>query len=170
MMERIQLQTQATGEYPTTHGLTKDIRLADMIAEVYAGRYSEMTAVMRYSFQHTVSELNPSYRMLADALRGIAVSEMNHLSRLGNLIGALGRVPVYANAKGQPFSAMSVDFESDAKRFLQNDIDGEYLAIDDYEYLIAHCDNEQVNAVIRRIVEDEKVHILTLNELLGALK
>ena len=169
-MERIQLQTQVTGDYPTVTGLKKDVRLADMIAEVYAGRYSEMTAVMRYSFQHTVSELNPSYRILSDALQGIAVSEMNHLSRLGCLIGMLGRSPVYANAKGQPFSAMAVDFESDAKRFLQNDIDGEYLAIDDYEYLIAHCDDEQVNTVIRRIVEDEKVHILTLNELLRILE
>lgn len=155
---------QAQAPYPEIVVSEKNYNYASMIAEAYAGRESEMTAVLQYSFQHFIKDA--SDENVAKALAGIAVVEMHHLEMLGEMLYQLGSTPIFAGRRRQIYSASAVNYETDLVKLLNVDIENEYAAIDYYRYINARIDDEGINRVIDRIIEDEKVHIKCLKVLL----
>jgi rubrerythrin len=53
---------------------------------------------------------------------------------------------------------------------VEDDIIGEKQAISSYSKMLLQLKNEQVKAIIARILEDEKLHLATLNKILKELK
>ena len=157
-------QFQADGPYPEVEVAEKNYAYAGMIAEAYAGRESELTAILQYSDQDFLKHsADPD---LSDILSGIAKVEMHHLDLLGCLLVELGSLPVYAGRRRQMFSAGAVNYETDPVRFLNADLEGEYAAIDYYRYINARIEDVSINRLIDRIIEDEKVHVKIFKTLL----
>ena len=159
-----QLVFQSAEPYPETLVSEKNYHYASMIAEAYAGRESELTAILQYSFQHFVK--SETEQRVANALARIAVVEMHHLEILGEMLVKLGSTPVFAGRRRQMYTASAVNYETDLVKLLNVDIENEYAAIDYYRYINARIDDEGINRVIDRIVEDEKQHIKVLKILL----
>lgn len=149
--------------YPELGELVPDERLARLLMDAYAGAHSELFAVLQYSYQHFV--LDDAGSEYAGLLMKIAVTEMHHLDLLAGALLKMGKLPVYADGRGKFFTAR-VSPNTDFCSFILEDVNAEYAAIEEYEYILSVSDQPSLNALIERIIEDERVHIHTLNTIL----
>jgi len=158
--------------YPTTDGICADAISLRIVSSAYASPESELNAVLQYIY-HSMNFERHGYKDIADTLTGIAIAEMHHLKILGSLILALGAQPVYAQYPASGFnfySAKYVAYSRSLKNMLEDDIIGERHAISGYEKMLKCLKNEQVKEIIARIVQDEKLHLETLEGLLKDFK
>ena len=106
-------------------------------------------------------------------LHRIAVSEMTHLDILGSLLCKLGALPVFTSCPPHKFdfyTAAAVSYSDEPEKMLLCDIRGENEAIRGYEKMLCRLKNEQIRAVIARIIEDEKLHLQALEAMLAELR
>ena len=97
----------------------------------------------------------------------IALAEMHHLEILGLLIMRLGLDPVFCTANtfcAEYYSAKNIRYSKTPKKMLLDDITAESIAITEYEKLIKDIENEEVGAVLTRIILDEQLHMQALKE------
>lgn len=152
--------------YPQIRVDGKNERYAKLIMLNHAGMVSEFTAVTQYVYHETVlMQENP---VISDALKGIAMVEMHHLQILGELIVLLGGDPRYMIYKKKTpalWSPKFVEYGNTPKSALIQDIEGEKEAIAQYESTINQIDDENIIAIIKRIILDEEFHLKILTEL-----
>lgn len=154
--------------YPSLDGIKEDLRTLRMISPAYAGREGELTAALQYVYQAIFLGATGDGET-GKVLMGIAVSEMHHIEILGTVITKLGAPPVFASCPPYPvgyYSAASVNYAKDRCAMLTADICGEQAAIRGYEQMLRCIENPRVAKVIERIIEDEKVHLQALRDLL----
>lgn len=162
--------------YPSTEGISEDPKAAAVLSSAYAGSESELTAVCQYVYHHFWFG-HLGREDIASTLEDIAITEMMHFDILGSLILKLGVNPVFtANPPRQCnfFNTSSVKFSTTPQKMVMDDIAAELDAIRMYESILSRLENEQVAAVIQRIILDEKLHVETLtvifNELINESK
>ena len=153
--------------YPPLEVCERNRSYADMLSVDYCGGVSELSAITQYI--NNENRLSIERCSIAKTLLGIAVCEMIHLQKLGELIVLLGGdVCFTANGRnGRPvmWSPSFLDIPSECNRILQADIEAEMAAIKQYEMHISWIKDERVNAVLRRIIQDEEYHIMILKAL-----
>lgn len=155
----------AEGEYPKIEGRC-DIYDALCMMGDYAGKQSETTAIMQYTYQHYVT--NGVNEEVSETLRGIAMVEMMHHELFGEAIVACGGTP-YLGTTREFWTGRSVNYAKDVKTLLADDILGEKIAIEGYRKTLVCLQNESLKRLISRIIEDEQVHIKLLENLLERL-
>lgn len=154
--------------YPSLDGIEMDIRSARIISPAYAAQFSELTAVCQY-FYHHLQFKRQEENELATLLEEISVTEMRHLDILGTMLGRLG---VNAILTANPpisnnfFSTAYVNYINSPERMLEADIKAEANAIEEYNRMLEKLDNQDVAAVISRIVMDETLHLEALTKAL----
>lgn len=154
--------------YPGTKGLSADEESARIISSAYADAKSEMTAILQYSFQSTIFN-GIGQEKTADTLFRIGLTEMEHLEILAETLYALGAIPIYVSQPPKPcdfYSSAAVSRATHPKKMIMDDIIGESEAIRGYENMVRRLKNEQVAAIISRIILDEKLHLETLKKIL----
>ena len=152
--------------YPKVEVTRPNRAYAEALKDAYAGAVSELTAVLQYVYQDLC--LREKYPDVSQALRGISITEMHHLDLLGSLIHDLGVLPTYCvpqRSKSRFWNAEHVSNVFTPKRVLQTGIAGEKQAIRKYEKLLGVIDDPQIRALIRRIIQDEELHIKILSKL-----
>jgi len=158
--------------YPSVDGLTTDLQSVKIISPAYAAPGpAEMSANLQYVFQHFIFE-KLGMDDIAETILGISLSEMLHLDLIGSMISFMGVTPIYtANPMRYTdfYSARNVKYATNPQKMIIDDIADEFAAIDLYKSMVAQLKNEQVSAVISRIILDEKVHIETLKDILKQL-
>jgi len=157
--------------YPTTDGLNCDAYSLKIISPAYATPTGELNAILQYIY-HSFFFEKKGYGEIADLLVGIAVSEMRHLDLLGSTILALGAAPIFSQYPPNCFnfySAKYVAYSRTLTNMIEDDIIGEKHAIRCYEKMLCCLKNQQVKCIIQRILEDERLHLCTLNEILTML-
>lgn len=155
------LPCKAPGEYPPIKVECENEHYARLLMNAYAGAVSEYTAIAQYIYHHiTIDE-----EQVAQTELCIALVEMRHLGMLGDLIEQLGGDPKFKDSRKEWWNAKKVAYGDDLCDKLDRDIDAEANAIDDYEKLLCEIDDPYIQAIIRRIIEDEKVHYKTLTYL-----
>lgn len=95
---------------------------------------------------------------------------MIHQHLLAKLIFALGGDPRYHNTCDKScayWNATYVDYSKTPRMILMCDIEAEKKEITEYRRLIKGICDENVNAVLKRIILDEERHIEILRELLA---
>lgn len=163
---------QLSEPYPTTEDVSPDAYSLRIISPAYASSQSELNAILQYIY-HSLFFERKGYHDIADTLTGIAISEMHHLDLLGGTILALGASPVYAQYPSTGFnfySAKYVAYACTLKNMLEDDIIGERHAIAQYERMLKCLKSQPVIAIISRILEDEKLHLKTLEKILSEFK
>ena len=133
---------------------------ARSLQNVYAGTISEFTAISQYFYQHILQK--SSCPEAAQVLMGISMVEMHHLELLAACIQQLGGNPVFAaSGKGQRqwWTGAMVPYQRGLRMMLLEDIESERAAIREYRRLMACIHNEDIQALIGRIVMDEEHHI-----------
>ena len=152
--------------YPSTDSLTQDVRSGYIISYAYATARGELNAILQYVYHHHFFEsIEQEY---ADTLMSIAVCEMMHLNILGSAMLKLGVNPRYVERPNTDcfFNTSSVSQATMPQKMLMDDIQGEMTAILDYQKMLLVLKNEQVAALVQRIILDEQLHLETLKNML----
>ena len=154
--------------YPSIDGITKDIQSADIISPAYAGLHGELTAILQYTFQNMVFGYQNS-EYYAELLESISVAEMRHFELLGKMLIKLGVTPVMSQIppyKQNFFNTSAVNYSTAPQKMLMDSIEGELEAIRMYKSMLNKLKNEDVAAVIKRIILDEMLHVELLKDAL----
>lgn len=157
--------------YPSLEGLSEDRKSACIIMPAYCQAKSEFTAINQYFFHYFHFDYI-GYPEFAKILEEISISEMMHFEILGKMLIRLGTNPVYTATPPQMsnfYNTSYVKYSTHPQKMLMDDIEGETMAIQMYEQMLTKLDNEQVAAIIQRIIMDEKLHLKVLTELLERL-
>lgn len=155
--------------YPSLENIEKDLNAARIIAPAYAGIYiSECNAVFQYTYHHLYFD-ELSMPDFAYALENISISEMIHFEILGKMLLKLGVDPIFStNPPGRNFyNTSQIAYSKTPTRMLMDDISAEMVAINEYQTMIRRLKNEQVAAVLQRIVLDEMLHLQEFKRLLN---
>lgn len=154
--------------YPPIRVSGKNPSYADLLCVDYCGSVSEMTAIAQYI--NNENRLSCQRCPMAQVLLGMAVNEMMHLQTLGELIvllgGDIGFSAKGRNGKPALWSPSCLNIPSECGKMLEADMESEKAAINQYEMHISWIEDEYVNAVLRRIIQDEEYHIMMLRALL----
>ena len=157
--------------YPSLDGIAKDLTAANIIAPAYASGGSEITAIMQYLYHH-FRFYGEQMEFYAETLEEIAVTEMHHLDILGKLLLNLGVDPVFTARPPMRcdwYNTSVILYSTYPQKMIMDDISAEMKAIEMYESMVMRLNNQQVAAIIERIILDERLHVKTLSELLKKL-
>lgn len=152
--------------YPSAAGLQPDVRSGQIISFAYATLHSELTAILQYVYHRFYfNAIEPDD---GEVLLSIATAEMKHLDILGGATLKLGVQPRYVQYPNTQnyYNTSAVSQSTLPQKMLLDDIQGEMNAIADYQKMIFLLKNEQVAAIIQRIILDEELHLETLKKLL----
>ena len=137
-----------------------------LLMPVYGGKGSETTAIMGYIFQsYALADKEPE---ISKCLEQIAISEMRHHDLIGTAIVRLGGIPYIGDNRGD-WQGGYVNYTLNVKDMIDADIAGEKSAITAYKDVIKFSKNEEVKAMIARIIKDEEIHIETLESIRRSL-
>lgn len=157
--------------YPPNQVRGKNCAYAELLKVDYCGAVSEMSAITQYI--NNENRLSLERCSIARTLLGIAMAEMMHLQKLGELIVLLGGnvdfTARYPNGKQKMWTPECLNLPENAKRMLLADMEAERDAIRQYEMHISMMKDECVNAVLGRIIMDEEYHIMILRTLLKGM-
>lgn len=140
---------------------------ANLLTLNYCGSVSELTAVLQYI--HGESCLCCHSCSTAKTILGMAVAEMVHLQKLGEMILLLGGTIdfSYKTRTGmQMWSPVYTNLASDEAQIIAVNLESEQEAIDQYRDHMSRIEDDYVNALLARIIQDEEYHIMLL-EMLG---
>ncbi|GAA0085571.1 ferritin family protein [Clostridium sp. MB05] len=149
--------------YPQIEVCKKNIDYANLIKVNYCGMVSELTAVAQYTYHELITD-----DYVKNTLRGIVIVEMHHLEIIGELISALGGNPTFSiKKKGKDFhwNSKFINTDNSLKKLLISDISMEKESIKQYRKTASVVKDENIIAIINRIILDEEHHINLLNRL-----
>lgn len=157
--------------YPPTQVREKNPMYANLLSMDYCGSVSEMSAITQYI--NNENRLSCEKCPLAKTILGIAMAEMIHLQKLGELIfllgGSIDFIARQNNGRRRMWTPEYLVIPTDASKMLIADIESEKSAIQQYRMHIKMIQDDQVKAVLARIIQDEEYHIMLLQMLLKEL-
>lgn len=154
--------------YPNLDCIENDEYSARIIAPAYSSSHSELGAILQYIYHHFYFE-EYGDEEIAKVIIGISVAEMKHLEIIGELLLRLGVDPIFTKNppyRSEFFTTAYLCYSKTTKKMLLDDISGELLAIETYKEMLSKLKNEDVSAVISRIIIDEELHVKALKECL----
>lgn len=153
--------------YPAIQVRGKNLSYANLLSLDYCGAVSEMSAITQYI--NNENRLSCEKCPVAKTLLGIAMAEMMHLQKLGELIVLLGGDIDFAarnnNGRQKMWTPEYLNLPEQAKKMIWADIESERAAISQYKMHMGMIRDDCVNAVLRRIILDEEYHIMILQAL-----
>ena len=153
--------------YPEVKVAAPNLYYADLLIDDYAGMVSEFTAINQYLYHYFY--FKDIDKELGEMLENISITEMLHMEILAETIKKLGGTPLMRGSystKGNFWNGSFIYYGTHLCERLKADIDAEYKAIDEYQKHICLIDDPHVQAILKRIILDEKVHIKLFNEAL----
>lgn len=127
----------------------------------------ELSAITQYINNH--NRLSSEQCPVAKTILGIAMAEMIHLQKLGQLILLLGGTidfnARHRDGKVRMWTPECLKLPEEARNMLLADIEGERAAVNQYHVHIKMIKDRQINAVLARIIKDEEYHIMMLQAL-----
>ena len=153
--------------YPQIQVQEKNRIYANLLSIDYCGAVSEMSAITQYI--NNENRLSCEKCPVAKTILGIAIAEMMHLQKLGELIFLLGGnvdfTAKYRNGQ-KMWTPEYLMIPENTKKMMSADIESEKEAINQYRMHIKMMKDPCVNAVLERIIKDEEYHIMILQAML----
>lgn len=157
--------------YPPIRVREKNPAYANLLSMDYCGAVSELSAITQYI--NNENRLSLQKCSIAKIILGIALAEMIHLQKLGELMILLGGSPDFtarsSDGRQRMWSPQFVPIAGNLREMLYEGIEAEKQAIDQYRMHIKRIDDNNINAVLKRIIQDEEYHIMILQALLKEL-
>ncbi len=150
--------------YPPIQVKEKNPQYADLLLVDYCGSVSELSAILQYI--NNENRMSGEHCSLMRTILGIAMAEMMHLQKLGELIHLLGgNVCFEAKQPNGMWSPSCLTLPYHIPQMIQADLEAERAAIRQYKMHINAIRDDYVNAVLKRIIQDEEYHIMILQSL-----
>ena len=154
--------------YPATKVREKNQSYANILSIDYCGSVSELSAITQYI--NNENRLACENCPMAKTILGIAMAEMVHLQKLGELIFLLGGnidfIAKYRDGRQNMWTPQYLKIRDNVKEILEMAIDSEKAAINQYKMHIKMIKDAGINAVLERIIKDEEYHIMILQALM----
>lgn len=154
--------------YPPTQVKERNKVYANLLSIDYCGSVSELSAITQYI--NNENRLSCEKCPIAKTILGIAMAEMIHLQKLGEMIYLLGGKidfsAKYQNGRQKLWTPEYLDLSENAKRMLAAGIESEKAAINQYRMHMRVINDKYINAVLARIIKDEEYHIVLLQALM----
>ena len=154
--------------YPEIQVRCQNQIYANLLSVDYCGATSEMSAITQYI--NNENRLSLGNCPMAQTLLGIAMAEMMHLQKLGELVCLLGGtvdfVAKQQNGRNIIWTPGFLTIPEHAKQMLLADIEAEKAAISQYRMHMKMINDDCVNKVLARIIIDEEYHIMILQALI----
>ncbi len=154
--------------YPPIEVRGRNQGYADLLSVDYCGAVSELSAITQYI--NNENRLSCEKCSMARTLLGIAMAEMMHLQKLGELIVLLGGDIDFSaknkNGRQKMWTPEYLVLPQNVKKMLSADIEAEKAAISQYKMHIGMIKDDCVDAVLERIIIDEEYHIMILHALM----
>lgn len=158
----------ADGPYPPIQVQERNRAYANLLSIDYCGFVSELSAITQYinNENRLASENCP----MAKTLLGIAIAEMIHLQKLGELIALLGGnvdfIARMRNGSQRMWTPKYLTIPRNPRDMILADIQSERDAIHQYIIHMGMIGDDYVDAVLARIIKDEEYHIALLEDLM----
>ena len=153
--------------YPAIKVREKNQSYANILSIDYCGSVSELSAITQYI--NNENRLACENCPMAKTILGIAMAEMVHLQKLGELIFLLGGnidfTAKYRDGRQNMWTPQYLKIRDNVKEILEMAIDSEKAAINQYKMHIKMIKDTGINAVLERIIKDEEYHIMILQAL-----
>lgn len=154
--------------YPPIQVSGKNQAYANLLKVDYCGSVSELSAITQYI--NNENRLSAERCPVAKTILGIAMAEMMHLQKLGELIFLLGGHVDFAanqrNGKPRLWTPEYLTIPGNARNMLLADIEAEKAAVSQYKNHIKVIRDASIKAILARIIQDEEYHIMILTALL----
>lgn len=152
--------------YPSTETLTTDVTSGKILSFAFASAKGELSAILQYVYHKL--HLWAINKQCAETLEAIALCEMHHLQILGQAMIKLGVNPRYVQyPNGNCFFNTGCVSQSIApQKMIMDDLRNELEAIAEYKKMLFVLKNEEVQAIVERIILDEQVHVEALKSVL----
>lgn len=152
--------------YPAIQVRARNPKYANLLLTDYCGSVSELSAILQYI--NNENRLSDEHCALIRTILGIAMAEMMHLQKLGELICLLGgKVCFEAGKPDGLWSPSCLVLPDHIPQMLQADLAAEEAAIRQYKAHINIIQDDYICDVLRRIILDEEYHIMILQSLLS---
>lgn len=152
--------------YPPIRVQEENQFYANLLTLDYCGSVSELTAALQYI--HGESCLCCHQCKTAKTIVGMAVAEMIHLQKLGEMILLLGghiNFSIKTRTGTQMWTPEYTNLANDEQQIIAANLEAERAAIEQYEQHIGMIEDDYVNALLKRIIQDEEYHIMLLQML-----
>lgn len=153
--------------YPPIQVRGKNPAYADLLSIDYCGSVSELSAITQYI--NNENRLSCERCEVSKTILGIAMAEMMHLQKLGELIVLLGGIVDYTakqrNGRPNMWTPEYLNIPENERKMIMADIESEQAAINQYKMHIKMIRDPYVNAVLERIILDEEYHIMLLRNM-----
>ena len=153
--------------YPPLRVERQNIRYAQLLQSNFASARSEFTSISQYTYHSLV--LGRTVPQAADALHGISVTEMHHLSIFGKLILLLGGDPRYQSPRqgcALAWNGNMVSYSTALCDAIRDDLRLEQNAVHAYQYQASVIEDRYICAMLNRIILDEQLHIRLFQQIL----
>ncbi len=152
--------------YPPIKVKETNLQYADLLMVDYCGSVSELSAILQYI--NNENRMPGEYCALIRTILGIAMAEMMHLQKLGELIYLLGGNVCFETKQPKSmWSPACLTLPDSIPQMLQADLEAEKAAIRQYRAHIKDIRDDCVNVVLKRIIQDEEYHIMILQSLIS---
>ncbi len=153
--------------YPPVRVKERNPVYANLLSVDYCGSVSELSAITQYI--NNENRMSCEHCPLAKTILGIAVAEMMHLQKLGELIHLLGGKVDFAtkqtNGRMRLWTPEYLTLPEQIGKMIAADIEAEQAAIHQYHMHMKMIRDPEVNAVLARIIKDEEYHIMLLRSV-----
>lgn len=154
--------------YPPVQVREKNPAYANLLSLDYCGAVSEMSAITQYI--NNENRLSSDKCEMAKTILGIAMAEMIHLQKLGELIillgGSIDFTAKNCHGESRMWTPEYLTLPEDSREILVAGIESERGAIRQYRMHMRMMKDPHVNAVLGRIIKDEEYHIMILQSLM----
>ena len=153
--------------YPEVRVARPNPCYACLLMDDYAGVVSEFTAIGQYLYHHFF--FKGIDKDLGELMENVSITEMLHMEMLADTIKELGGNPKIRGSfstYNNYWNGSFIYYGSELCNQLKADIDAEYEAISEYRKHIRLIKDPYIQAILQRIILDEKVHIRLFNEAL----
>ncbi|MFQ8706322.1 MAG: ferritin-like domain-containing protein [Thomasclavelia sp.] len=136
-----------------------------MILDNVGGMNSETSAICQYIYDHAIA--GEDFIDLKQTFLNISMVEMHHLDIFMELSLKLGMNPRWWSCLDDQCSYWSpsyLNYPNQVSEVLQTAIDNEYQAIEKYMYQARVIKDPHIVAILKRIIEDEELHIKILKQ------
>lgn len=158
--------------YPPIRVKEKNENYANILSSDYCGSVSEMSAITQYI--NNENRMSSEQCPFAKVILSIAMAEMIHLQKLGQLIHLLGGkvdfVVKQPGGKQKMWTPAYLTLPDNIKKMIWVSVESEKATIKQYRIHMNAIRDEHINAVLSRIIKDEEYHIMILKALMEELE
>lgn len=166
-MDKEKIAFTHDGPYPPIEVHCRNSLYAREMLDNIGGSNSEMSAVCLYFYNNLVTDT--MYQDISYIFHRISIVEMHHLEIFGKLAQCLGEDPrLWTWNRGcRTYWSPSYDnYPKDLCRLMHNALSGELAAIEKYRCQAQCIEDGCIVANLKRIIEDEEVHVQIFRKII----